>query len=257
MPLCPRPPKVVARKGQKKVRYQTLGQKSQVTILACGCATGQIIPPFMIFAVKQISPLWTPDKVSGSRFAVSDSGWVDQELFNFWLTDHFLPNVPSRRPVLLLLDGHSSNFEPYSIQFAREHQIVIFCLPLHSTHECQPLDTSFFRSLKSHWQNSVHKFYQDNSGKSVSKLNFCSVLKLGRNKNVCKEKKKKLKKFRESVKHWRNIQLRVHLGDYVKGRSALLLRALIIDEYQCCVCVGFYEEDEGTGRTWLQCTCSR
>ena len=194
MPLCPRPPKVVARKGQKKVRYQTLGQKSQVTILACGSATGQIIPPFMIFAVKQISPLWTPDKVSGSRFAVSDSGWVDQELFNFWLTDHFLPNVPSLRPVLLLLDGHSSNFEPYSIQFAREHQIVIFCLPLHSTHECQPLDTSFFRSLKSHWQNSVYKFYQDNSGKSVSKLNFCSVLKLGRNKNVCKEKKKKLKK---------------------------------------------------------------
>ena len=99
MPLSPRPPKVVARKCQKKVRYQTLGQKSQVTILACGSATGQIIPPFMIFAVKQISPLWTPDKVSGSRFAVSNSGWVDQELFNFWLTDHFLPNVPLRRPV--------------------------------------------------------------------------------------------------------------------------------------------------------------
>ena len=176
----------------------------------------------MIFAVKQICPLWTQDEVSGLRFSVSDNGWVDQELFNFWLTDHFLPNVPSRRPDLLLLDGHSSHFEPYSIQFAREHQIVIFCLPLHTTHECQPLDTSFFRSLKSHWQNSVHKFYQDNSGKSVSKLNFCSVLKLGRNKNVCKEKKKKLKEFRESVKHRRNIQLRVHLGDYVKGRSALM-----------------------------------
>ena len=26
MPLEPRPPKVVARKGQKKVRYQTSGQ---------------------------------------------------------------------------------------------------------------------------------------------------------------------------------------------------------------------------------------
>ena len=43
MALCPRPPKVDARKGQKKVRYQTSGQKSQVTILACGSATGQII----------------------------------------------------------------------------------------------------------------------------------------------------------------------------------------------------------------------
>ena len=129
MPLCPRPPKVVARKGQKKVRYRTSGQKSQVTVLACGSATGQVIPPFIIFAGKQISPLWTENEVSGSRFAVSDNGWVDQELFNFWLTDHFLPNAPSGRPLLLLLDGHSSHFEPYSIQFAMEHNVVIFCLP--------------------------------------------------------------------------------------------------------------------------------
>ncbi len=177
MPLCPRPPKVVARKGQKKVRYRTLGQKSQVTVLACGSATDEIIPPFIIFAGKQISPLWTQDEVTGSRFAVSDNGWVDQELFNFWLTDHFLPNTPSQRPILLLLDGHSSHFEPYSIQFARTHEIVIFCLPPHTTRECQPLDTSYFRSLKSHWQNTVHKFYQVNSQKVISKLNFCSVFK--------------------------------------------------------------------------------
>ena len=177
MPLCPRPPKVIARKGQKKVRYRTSGQKSQVTVLASGSATGQVIPPFIIFSGKQVSPLWTQSEVNGSRFAVSDNGWIDQELFNFWLTDHFLPNAPSHRPILLVLDGHSSHFEPYSIQFAREHEVVIFCLPPHTTHECQPLDTTFFRSLKSHWQNSVHKFYQDNPGKAISKLNFCSVFK--------------------------------------------------------------------------------
>lgn len=177
VPLCPRPPKVIAKKGQKKVRYRTSGQKSQITVLACGSATGQVIPPFIIFSGKQISPLWTENEVNGSRFAVSDNGWVDKELFNFWLTDHFLPNAASRRPLLLLLDGHSSHFEPYSIQFAREHEVVIFCLPPHTTHECQPLDTSFFRSLKSHWQNSVHKFYQDNPGKVITKLNFCSVFK--------------------------------------------------------------------------------
>ena len=54
-------------------------------------------------------------------------------------------------------------------------KLYFFCLPPHTTHECQPLDTSFFRSFKSHWQNSVHKFYQDYSRKSVSILNFCSV----------------------------------------------------------------------------------
>ncbi len=58
---------------------------------------------------------------SGSRFAVSHNWWDDQELFNFWLTDQFLLNSPSQRPILLLLDKYSSQFEPYYIQFAREH----------------------------------------------------------------------------------------------------------------------------------------
>jgi hypothetical protein len=177
VPLCPRPPKIIARKGQKKVRYRTSGQKTQITVLACGSATGHVLPPFIVFAAKQVSPLWTVDEVSGSRFAVSDNGWVDQELFNYWLTNHFLPNSSSRRPLLLLLDGHSSHFEPYSIQFAREHGVIIFCLPPHTTHECQPLDVSLFRSLKSHWQDSCHKFYQNNPGKVINKLNFCAVFK--------------------------------------------------------------------------------
>jgi len=39
MPLEPRPPKVVARKGQKKVRYLTSGQKQQTMVIGCGSTT--------------------------------------------------------------------------------------------------------------------------------------------------------------------------------------------------------------------------
>ena len=46
-----------------------------LTILGCGSATGQIIPPFIIFAAKQVNPLWTANEVSGSRYAVRD-GWT-------------------------------------------------------------------------------------------------------------------------------------------------------------------------------------
>ena len=84
MPLEPRPPKIVAKKGQKKKkkRYRTSGQKAQVTVIGCGNATGQALPPFIIFAAKQISPLWSRDEVVGTRYAVSDKGWADQELFS-------------------------------------------------------------------------------------------------------------------------------------------------------------------------------
>ena len=81
VPLEPCPPKIIAPKGQKKIRYRTSGQKSQITVIGCGSATGQVLPPFIIFAVKQLNILWTNEEVSGSRYAVSDKGWVDQELF--------------------------------------------------------------------------------------------------------------------------------------------------------------------------------
>jgi len=90
MPLEPRPPKVVAQKGQKKVRYQTSGQKQQITVIGCGSTVGQVIPLFIIFAAKQLNYLWMNNEVPGFRFAVSENGWVDHELFSFFLIKHFM-----------------------------------------------------------------------------------------------------------------------------------------------------------------------
>ena len=105
-----------------------------ITVIECGSATGQILPPFIIYAAKKLNHLWMQDEVTGSCYAVSDTGWVDQRLFFSWLKDHFLHNAASHRPSLLLLDGHSSHFEPQSTEFTKEHDIVIFCLPPHTTH---------------------------------------------------------------------------------------------------------------------------
>ena len=74
LPLNPRPPKVVAIRGQKKVRYQSSGLKSQITVLGCSSGTGQVIPPFVIFDAKNLNQLWTRGEVSGSRYGLSDSG---------------------------------------------------------------------------------------------------------------------------------------------------------------------------------------
>ena len=63
VPLEPCPPKIVARKGQKKVRYQTSGQKQQITVIGCESATGQCLPPFIIFAAKKVNHLWCRNEV--------------------------------------------------------------------------------------------------------------------------------------------------------------------------------------------------
>ena len=49
VPLDPKAPNVVAKTGAKKVWYRSTGRKRQITIVACGSATGQVIPSSVIF----------------------------------------------------------------------------------------------------------------------------------------------------------------------------------------------------------------
>ena len=56
-------------------------------------AMGQVLPPFIIFAAKQLNRSWTLNEMSGSRYGVSDKGWVDQELSYYWFKDHFLAKL--------------------------------------------------------------------------------------------------------------------------------------------------------------------
>lgn len=80
------------------------------------------------------------------------------------------------RPLLLLLDGHSSHYQPQLIEFVKEHDIIIFCLPPHTTHESQPLDASVFKSLKQNWQELCDCYMKDNPGKVVTKYSFSGLL---------------------------------------------------------------------------------
>ena len=78
------------------------------------------------------------DEVPGSRYAVRDDGWIDQELLNFWHTEHFLTHAVASRPLLLILDGHCSHVKPETIRYAKEYNIVVFCLPAHATYTRMP-----------------------------------------------------------------------------------------------------------------------
>ena len=120
MPLDHQPPKTVTQKGQKKVRCRTSGNKSQVTVIGCVSAAGQAIPPFVIFDSKSLNKQWTIGEVNGTTYGMSSKGWVDSELFRGWLTDHFLQFAVTSLPLLLVLDGHSSHYQPELVQYAKE-----------------------------------------------------------------------------------------------------------------------------------------
>jgi len=174
IPLDPRPPNIVAKRGQKKVRYRQSGKKEQISVIGCGNAAGQAIPPMVIFEGKYLNYLWTVGEVPGTIYGMSEKGWTDQELFLHWLK-HFLKYANPGRPLLLLLDGHSSHFELSSIELAREKGVTILCLPPHTTHESQPLDSAVFGPLKKHWTQECHDFQQKNPGAVITKYNFSKL----------------------------------------------------------------------------------
>ena len=175
MPLEHRAPNIVAKKGKKKVRYRSTGNKAQITVVGCINAVGNAIPPMVIYSAKSFNADWCKCDVPGTVYALSPKGWIDQELFKHWLMSHFVKHAVSARP-LLLLDGHSSHYRPDSIEYAREENIILFCLPPHTTQECQPLDVSVYRPLKMNWTDVCHEFMQENPGRVVTKFDFSGLL---------------------------------------------------------------------------------
>ena len=90
-------------------------------------------------------------EVPGTLYGMSPNGWMDQELFSDWFFKHFLTHAFSERPLLSLLDGHSSHYTFDLVKAAAEKDVIIFCLPPHTTADSQPLDTSCFGPLKTYW----------------------------------------------------------------------------------------------------------
>jgi len=117
-------PRVIAKQGQKKVRYQMSGNKSQITVITCVSASDQCIPPFVIFDAKQLR---RNGEIVGTTYGLSDKGWVDSELFRGWLEEHYLAHAVGARSILLLLDGHSSHYQPQLIEYAKKFGVIIFC----------------------------------------------------------------------------------------------------------------------------------
>ena len=107
MPLNPKPLKTVCKLGAKDPSYITGNSKVQISVLACSSAAGYALPPYVVFDRKTLNQELTRGEVPGTVYGLSSNGWMDTELFKYWFMDHFLKYVPSSRPLLLLMDGHS------------------------------------------------------------------------------------------------------------------------------------------------------
>ena len=90
-------------------------------------------------------------------FAVSDTGYTNNELTLKWLT-HF--EEYSRQHQLsvwrlLICNGYSSYCTYEFLDYCDCHKIIPFCFPAHATHIMQPLDVVVFAPYKHHHAKAV------------------------------------------------------------------------------------------------------
>lgn len=59
--------------------------KSSFSVLACGSATGNLLPPFVVFKGLHLYASWCVGGPKGTGFACTDSGWMEMRAFEQWM----------------------------------------------------------------------------------------------------------------------------------------------------------------------------
>lgn len=97
-------PKVITIKGKKLVGKIVSAERAQTITLVCAMsATGSYVPPAFIFPRKRIKGYLLNNAPSGSIWMVSDSEFINTNLFLKYL-HHFKENVqPTNENTLLLI----------------------------------------------------------------------------------------------------------------------------------------------------------
>ena len=182
------PGKVIATKGVRQIRSATSGERGKnVTALCCMSAAGNFIPPLFIFPRKRMVAALMNGAPAGSISGVNErgSGYIDGNLFVRWL-QHFVAvtNCSRAQPHLLILDGHESHKTLQAIDFARDNGLTLISLPPHASHRMQPLDRTFFKSLKSSYSKAVNNWMLSNRGRRLTQFDIIPLFATAYNRSA-------------------------------------------------------------------------
>ena len=126
-----KPNKVVALKGVKQVGSITSSERGQmITICSAGNATGNFVPPMLVFPRKKFKNHFIRDGPNGCVGAATSSGWMEPETFLLFIK-HFVKTVKVNvdHPVLLLLDNQYSYLVIDVLDYCKDNGVVLLSFP--------------------------------------------------------------------------------------------------------------------------------
>lgn len=170
--------KVVVPVRSKHAHSVSIAATEHVSALCCVNAAGTSLPPMIVYAGGFPGGAYTRHGPVNAIYGKSNSGFLDSELFLAWFNQIFLKYTPASETRLLLVDGHASHLSIKLIDRAIESDVVLLCLPPHTTHMLQPLDVAVYRALKAELGKVVAQARQLSSSVWVSKAAFSGVFRV-------------------------------------------------------------------------------
>nr|CAI5848728.1 unnamed protein product [Callosobruchus analis] len=117
--------------------------------MCCVSAAGLYVPPMIIFKRKRYTVVLNNGAPPGSKVVISDSGYINSELFVCWMK-HLIEMVrPSKENKM----RHCKNLAALNI--AREAGVIMIQLPGHTTNRLQHLDRSLFKSMEVYYTQAM------------------------------------------------------------------------------------------------------
>ncbi|KXJ70432.1 hypothetical protein RP20_CCG023638 [Aedes albopictus] len=173
---------VFAQTGEKYVHTNNgNSDKESYTALFAANAAGTLAPPMVLFPYKQRLPaIIAQSAPSGWSIGRNQSGWMTQETFLDYLRRVFVPWIEKVKiplPIIIFVDGHKSHVSYETIEFCRSNQITLVSLYPNATHVLQPLDVSFFKPLKVHWNRRLINYRTFHAGEPLPKHEIAPLLK--------------------------------------------------------------------------------
>ncbi|KAL6171679.1 hypothetical protein ACJQWK_02685 [Exserohilum turcicum] len=171
----------------KKKRIQP-GNREWVTVIQGVGASGRQLSPFVIFAGKVLIDVWFKDLPPDWILEVSPHGWTNNQLALAWL-EHFDRHTKSCTVGgyrLLIVDGHESHISIEFQDLCKEKNIILLCMPPHSSHLLQPLDVACFSPLKRKYGDVISGLARNRTN-YISKETFLAAFKTAFEQSITRE----------------------------------------------------------------------
>ena len=145
---------VITRRHNQASHLGVPTNRESATAIEAISVEGEVCPAFLILSGRLHQDGWykIPELSDDTVIGTSDSGYSNGFISLEWIK-HFAAHTAEMSKCqyhLRFLDGYGSHHTFEFIEYAYNHNIILFGLPPHLTHLLQPLDVVVFQPLK-HW----------------------------------------------------------------------------------------------------------